>query len=373
LVSSAVKAAGLFAAGQTAATGAISVKVAALTEGVLKAMFITKLKMATAVLVAVALVAGGIGALSSRTLQGQEHPDPAKTQPQPDAKTDLQRLHGAWSLVEMETRGKRLTGKDMIYPFDSGNVALKSLKLVFDTQSIHQREKFPADKVSDANDRLGGVEMHFSGSRPEKGEFLLNETKKPKRIAMAWFLMYWESIYKLDGDTLTICFNPRTSIRPDDFRTAADSDQVIYVFKREKPAQDKKGQGVDQRPDLSGIQIVPETKKPDANQKKTDPSTPDATPGPGKKPVSYIKVEVKGILNLPGASGDITTTIATKEGTLELEFLSGPGIPKIEGPRGAELRKLDGELVVVTGALRIESRPRGQAVVVRVASVKAAE
>jgi hypothetical protein len=127
------------------------------------------------------------------------------------------------------------------------------------------------------------------------------------------------------------------------------------------------------RPNLSGIQIVPETKKPDANQKKTDRSTPDATPGPGKKPVSYINVEVKGILNLPGASGDITTTIATKEGTLELEFLSGPGIPKIEGPRGADVRKLDGELVVVTGALRIESRPRGQAVVVRVASIKAAE
>jgi uncharacterized protein (TIGR03067 family) len=157
--------------------------------------------------------------------------------------TDLERLHGAWSLVEMETRGKKLTGKDMIYPFDSGNFALKSLKLVFDTQSIHQRDKFPADKVNDANDRLGEVEMHFSGSKPAKGEFLLNETKKPKRIAMLWFVMNWESIYKLDGDTLSICFNPRTCIRPDEFRTPADSDQVIYVFKREKPAQKPKKEG----------------------------------------------------------------------------------------------------------------------------------
>ena len=45
VVSSTIKAASLFAAGQAAATGAISVKVAALTEGVLKTMLLTKLKI----------------------------------------------------------------------------------------------------------------------------------------------------------------------------------------------------------------------------------------------------------------------------------------------------------------------------------------
>jgi hypothetical protein len=47
VVSSTIKAASLFAAGQAAATGAISVKVTALTEGVLKTMSLTKMKTAT--------------------------------------------------------------------------------------------------------------------------------------------------------------------------------------------------------------------------------------------------------------------------------------------------------------------------------------
>src|SRR5262249_37276831 len=56
LVVSAIKAATQFAAGQATASGMISVKVAALTEGVLKTMLLTKLKIATAVLLAVGVL-----------------------------------------------------------------------------------------------------------------------------------------------------------------------------------------------------------------------------------------------------------------------------------------------------------------------------
>jgi RNA polymerase sigma factor (sigma-70 family) len=62
VVFSTVKAAGLYAAGQAAAIGMISVKVAALTEGVLKTMLSSKLKVATVVLLAV-LACGGTLAL----------------------------------------------------------------------------------------------------------------------------------------------------------------------------------------------------------------------------------------------------------------------------------------------------------------------
>jgi ketosteroid isomerase-like protein len=51
-----VKAAGLLAAGQAAAAGVISARVAALTEGVLKAMFLTKLKAATGLCLAVVVL-----------------------------------------------------------------------------------------------------------------------------------------------------------------------------------------------------------------------------------------------------------------------------------------------------------------------------
>jgi RNA polymerase sigma factor (sigma-70 family) len=60
VVSSTIQAASLFAAGQAAAAGVVSAKVAALTEGVLKAMLVTKLKNATAILVAIALIAAGV-------------------------------------------------------------------------------------------------------------------------------------------------------------------------------------------------------------------------------------------------------------------------------------------------------------------------
>jgi hypothetical protein len=70
VVSSTIKATTLVAAGQAAAIGAISVKVAALTDGVVKTMLLTKLKTATAVLlVAVAVV--GSGSLLYRTQAAQ--------------------------------------------------------------------------------------------------------------------------------------------------------------------------------------------------------------------------------------------------------------------------------------------------------------
>jgi RNA polymerase sigma-70 factor (ECF subfamily) len=61
VVSSTIKAAILFAAGQTAATGAISAKVAGLMEGVLKAMLLSKLKIATGVLMTAAALSGAAG------------------------------------------------------------------------------------------------------------------------------------------------------------------------------------------------------------------------------------------------------------------------------------------------------------------------
>jgi RNA polymerase sigma factor (sigma-70 family) len=69
LVASPSKAAALLAAGKTAA-GVISVKVAALTEGVMKAMLLTKLKMTAAFLVVIGLVAAGSGTLVQGGLSG---------------------------------------------------------------------------------------------------------------------------------------------------------------------------------------------------------------------------------------------------------------------------------------------------------------
>ncbi len=91
LVVSTVQAATLMAAGKALATGAISAKVVALTEGVLKAMLMTKIKVALAVVMALNLIGAGVGLVYCQTAgKGQ----PGKGQPvtaqkqQPPAKVD---------------------------------------------------------------------------------------------------------------------------------------------------------------------------------------------------------------------------------------------------------------------------------------------
>jgi hypothetical protein len=77
VVNSTVKAAVLLAVGQEA-TGAISVKVAALTEGVVNTMLLSKLKFATAMLLAAGLVmlAASLSGLAALAI---EPPPPSKT------------------------------------------------------------------------------------------------------------------------------------------------------------------------------------------------------------------------------------------------------------------------------------------------------
>jgi RNA polymerase sigma factor (sigma-70 family) len=87
VVSSTISAANLFAAGQTAA---VPVKVAALTEGVLKTMLLSKLKNAAALLVVIALIGlGAIGVAKQGPLAVARSPtDPHKEDKEPAAAQD---------------------------------------------------------------------------------------------------------------------------------------------------------------------------------------------------------------------------------------------------------------------------------------------
>jgi RNA polymerase sigma factor (sigma-70 family) len=68
LIGSTIQAATHVAAGSAATSGGISTAVAALTEGVLTAMFITRLKMATALLLVAGVLGTGTGLLTHRAL-----------------------------------------------------------------------------------------------------------------------------------------------------------------------------------------------------------------------------------------------------------------------------------------------------------------
>ena len=92
VVASTIKAASLLAAGKAAATGAISVKVAALTEGVMKAMLLTKLKAVIAVVLILGFVATGATVLTCRTAAGQDDKQPTAEKPvEPAAKQEKEK------------------------------------------------------------------------------------------------------------------------------------------------------------------------------------------------------------------------------------------------------------------------------------------
>jgi hypothetical protein len=86
LVTTTVKAARLFAAGQ-AASGVVGAKVAALTEGVLKAMLLTKLKTATVVLLVIAALGAG-AAFQSYKARAVEPDNPGRAEVVKDAKPE---------------------------------------------------------------------------------------------------------------------------------------------------------------------------------------------------------------------------------------------------------------------------------------------
>ena len=107
LVSSTIKAATLIAAGKMAAAGIISANAAALTEGVLKAMFLTKLKTVMTVLLVLGMVAFGGGLLFRHTAAGQEievqqdghKPITRKVEPHspPDKQNEKQEQEAPWA------------------------------------------------------------------------------------------------------------------------------------------------------------------------------------------------------------------------------------------------------------------------------------
>ncbi len=81
LVASTIKVASLLAAGRVA--GGVSVKVAALTEGVVEAMFVSKIKGVLAAVLVLGLVATGTTIFASRFAAGQDDNKPATENPVP--------------------------------------------------------------------------------------------------------------------------------------------------------------------------------------------------------------------------------------------------------------------------------------------------
>jgi RNA polymerase sigma factor (sigma-70 family) len=192
----AIKAAVSTAAGKAAA-GAIPANVAALTKGVLRSMLLSKVKVVAAVVLALS-VAVAVPAVCARRALADKPAAAGKD----EAPKDEEAILGTWALESGEEGGQKAPEE-----------RIKEGKLTF-----------AADGKVTA--KLGEREQEFT--------YQLDPAKKPKEFSVTddkdRTLL---GIYKLDGDTLTVCFD-RGGGRPTEFASKEGTTVVLEILKREK-------------------------------------------------------------------------------------------------------------------------------------------
>jgi RNA polymerase sigma factor (sigma-70 family) len=206
LVSSTVQAASGLAAGGAVTSGLVSARVAALTEGVMKAMFLTKLKIITLALVLVATVGIGVGGLAHQIRAGGGPADEsAKSRADKETAKDSQRLQGTWTIVSVADGGRKARPEQ-----------LKGAKVVFEKDrfklySSADRVKVDATYRLDPSARPPAIDF----SRPGRGTEL--------------------GIYEVKGDELRICINELSATdrkRPTRFASEKDSANDVLILAR---------------------------------------------------------------------------------------------------------------------------------------------
>jgi RNA polymerase sigma factor (sigma-70 family) len=210
LMSSTVKAATMFAAGQATVAEMVPAKVAALTEGVLKAMLLTKLKASVQVLLVLATLGGSAGVIW-HTQAAQPSDTQQAQQKSPKERFEEPALQGTWLIESLEEDGKPSPD-----------------------------EKAITDVV------VTGDKITFNSSDPDKAAtltFKVDPSKKPKRMDITSIgeANSMPGIYEVSGDTLKLCWreNGQGGERPVTF-TGKGQAMRLAVLKR-KPTEPPKG------------------------------------------------------------------------------------------------------------------------------------
>jgi RNA polymerase sigma-70 factor (ECF subfamily) len=222
LIESTLKAALLITWGKSAAGGAISVKVAALTEGVMKAMFLTKLKILAAVALAVTVAGAGAGLLRYYAPAGEQEQSqpaaqkkadsPAPKKPAPAAK-DEQKILGTWKVVACEKAGKPVAGQELD--------AWKMVRIVFSADTYF---------LKTADGEI--VEWRYSLD-PGQNPKVIHLSRKGQG-SVKW-------IYAIKDDSLKLCSSNKMGEEATELKTKEGTDLMLLDLARaaadDKPAQ----------------------------------------------------------------------------------------------------------------------------------------
>jgi RNA polymerase sigma factor (sigma-70 family) len=193
-----IKAAVLTAAGEAA--GVLPATVAALMKGELRVMFLNKLKVMAAGLLALCVaVAVAIGGARQALADKKE----AAKDEKKEAAKDEKKILGTWKLVSYEEGG----------------------------------QKAPKEKIEGARVIIaagGKMTMEHADGNVTRGTCKFDHTQKPRQFDFTNDKKRtMPGIYKLDGDTLTVCYD-RSGDRPTEFASKDGSTVVLQVLKREK-------------------------------------------------------------------------------------------------------------------------------------------
>jgi RNA polymerase sigma factor (sigma-70 family) len=179
---------------RAAVAGAVSAPVAALTEGVLRTMFLAKLKTWAVVCVAIT----GLAATAPLLLWAA---DTAK------GKADREMIQGTWKVSSHLKNGKQTDGND-------DNLEVK--------QIVFEGDKLTTDSGIVAECKLDPKQ------NPKHIDVIAKEGPVPDKGKVA------PGIYEIKGDELRICFGVPGVDRPTEFTADAGSMCVMIVLKRVK-------------------------------------------------------------------------------------------------------------------------------------------
>lgn len=168
-------------------------------KGVLHTMFVSKMKTVAALVLTLAAIVGGTGALAYPFLATER-----------DKKTDKENILGEWKVDSLKLNGAEPPGEE--------GENIKNLAVEFTADKIilkHKGENQESTYKLDPTAKPKAIDIVHS--RPDGGE---------EKVS---------GIYKLDGDTLTICARHRGGDeRPTEFESKEGSNTMLMVLKRVK-------------------------------------------------------------------------------------------------------------------------------------------